>query len=81
MRMTFLNKKSRSKANFAKHGPPQKVAKQDFVGKARSSRMSSAVIFCKKIAASECRLRRAGALSGTRTLGPLIKSQLLYQLS
>ena len=27
-----------------------------------------------------CRLY-SGALSGTRTLGPLIKSQLLYQLS
>ena len=29
---------------------------------------------------TRCRLY-SGALSGTRTLGPLIKSQLLYQLS
>ena len=50
-----------------------------------SQKVVSAIKFVQKAKddsrfSTHCRLY-SGALSGTRTLGPLIKSQLLYQLS
>ena len=50
-----------------------------------SQKVVSAINFVQKAKddsrfSTHCRLY-SGALSGTRTLGPLIKSQLLYQLS
>ena len=50
----FCGEKDEQSELCKKMGPPQKFAiakrRQSFVGKARSSRMSSAVIFYKKIA-------------------------------
>ena len=59
------------RARTRTHESSQKVVSTlNFVQKAKDgSRFST-----------HCRLY-SGALSGTRTLGPLIKSQLLYQLS